>query len=266
MTAETGTAERGVRRRGGALAAEWTKIRTLPSTLWTLLTAFVLTVGIAAVYGIVLRDAYGDMDAKGRSTWDPVYSGLNGLTFGELGMVAFAVLVVGAEYSTGTIRASLTAVPRRGLFYASQLLAGTLLSLVVAVVTTYAAFFVSQAGIGPEHNASLGDPGVLRATLGACVYLTLLCLFSMGVAAMLRSSTLSLGVLIPLFFILSEVLTNVSKVKTVAKYLPDEAGRQIMRLVPWDDKLGAWEGLWVMVAWTVAAVAGGYVMLRRREI
>lgn len=99
------------------LGAEWIKLRSVPSTLWTLLLAFISSVGIALMFGLVLRGAYDDIRPESKASFDPVGSGFNGLRLGMIALVVFGVLTVTSEYSSGTIRASLAAVPRRGLFY-----------------------------------------------------------------------------------------------------------------------------------------------------
>jgi ABC-2 type transport system permease protein len=111
---------------------------------------------------------------------------------------------------------------------------------------------------------------VLRATLGEILYLTLLCAFAMGVAAMLRSSALSLGILIPLLFLGSQGLANVPYIKTIAQYLPDQAGTVMTQVVTMTDPrfsrdYGPWTALAILVTWTAAALLGGYLTLRSRD-
>jgi ABC-2 type transport system permease protein len=177
------------------------------------------------------------------------------------------VLVVSNEYSSGMIRTSLAAVPQRGTFLFGKLAVATALALAVGMATSFAAFFLGQAMLG-ELRASLGDPGVLRAVLGGGIYMTLIAMFSMGVAAMLRSPMLSLGILMPFFFLISSILGNVPATEKVGRFLPDQAGSRIMQVVtPVDDDTpyGPWGGLLIMLAWVAAAVAGGYLVLKRRD-
>ncbi len=100
----------------------------------------------------------------------------------------------------------------------------------VGIATSFVTFFLGQALLG-SHRAMIGDPGVLRAVFGAGLYMTLIVLFSMGVAAMLRSPMLSLGILMPFFFLISAILGNVSATRKIGRYLPDQAGRRIMQVV-----------------------------------
>jgi ABC-2 type transport system permease protein len=252
------------------LTSEWTKIRTVPSTVWTLSLAFVLCTGLGSVFGLITRDEFDRMSQETRANFDPVMTGFYSLTLGQICLVAFGVLVVGTEYTSGTIRASLTVVPHRALFYGSKVLAATMTGAAFSLITVFATFFAAQAALGP-HGTSLGQDGVPRAVLGTCAYLTLMCAFSMGVAAMLRSTALSLGIMLPLLFLDSQGLGNVPKIRTVAQFLPDQAGAVMMRVVTPDRSFvthrdfGPWTGLAILLAWTVAALAGGYLVLRRRD-
>ncbi|MGW6460323.1 ABC transporter permease [Streptomyces sp. NPDC055078] len=250
-------------RFGAALSAEWLKLRTLRSTWWTLFAAFAVILGISAVYGTVIKNNPGDF--VGRGSFDPVFFGFAGHTVGQLAMVCFGVLAVSGEYSSGTIRASLAAVPDRGLFWAAKAVVVGSAAFSVALPTAFAAFVTAQSTMG-DPGVALGDPGALRATFGLAVYLTLLCLLSAGVAAMLRGTALSLGILVPLFFILGDVLGALPGVGKYAWYLPNLAGSAMMRTTEYERlTFGAGVGLAVLLMWTVAALAGGLLVLRRRD-
>lgn len=252
------------------LSAEWTKIRTVRSTVWALVLTFVLSVGLALLFGFAIGNTFEDMDRERRETFDPVLAGFYSLTLGQLALVVFGVLLVSSEYSSGTIRASLAAVPRRGLFFGSKVFAGASVALVFSVVVGLATFFVGQEALG-SHGTSLGAEGVPRAVLGAIVYMTLMCVFAMGVAAMLRSTALSLGVMLPLLFLGSQGLFNLPKLRIVGQYLPDQAGAVMMQVVPPPESsimhrdFGPWTGLAVLTTWTLAALLGGYLVLRRKD-
>lgn len=239
-----------------ALSAEGLKLRTLASTWWNLAAVVALSTGIGLLYGSVIRGNYADFGAK--PEWDAVGYGFAGTSIAQLALVCFGVLAVGAEYSTGTVRASLAAVPRRGVFGAAKFTAVAVTAFAVTLPTAFLTFAVAQTAMGERQNAALGDPGALRATVGLAVYLTLLCLISAGVAMMLRGTVPALGILVPLFFIVSDILANLPGVGTFARYLPSVAGAQILRAVP-DGRIdvGTWDGLGVLLLWTAAALCGG---------
>ncbi|MEW2544990.1 ABC transporter permease subunit [Streptomyces sp. NPDC047002] len=242
------------------LQSEWTKIRTVSSTTWTLALAFAATAGIGAVAASLIN--------PGRN-FDPTLISFSGMSLGQLAMVVFGVLAVGSEYSSGMIRTSLAAVPRRARFLYGKIFVAGLLALVVGLVTGFITFFLGQALLG-NAGTDLGAPGVLRAVVGSGLYMCLIAVFSMGVTAMLRSSMLSLGILMPFFFLVSNILAAVPKAKDVARYFPDQAGSKILQVVPdaaggSDVPYGPWAGFGIMAAWVVAALIGGYVVLRRRD-
>jgi ABC-2 type transport system permease protein len=270
MSVDVGTSDLDSGSRGGILAAGWavlvaelTKIRTVRSTVWTLLSTFVVSVGLSLLVGLSFADGQ-------QENFDPLFAAFYGLTLGQLGLVVFGVLVLGAEYSSGMIRTTLVAVPRRGLGYAGKVLGTALVALAVSVPTVLAGFLTAQAALG-RSGVSLGAPGAPSAVIGACLHLTLLCLFALGVTAMLRGSVRSLAVLLPVFFLGSQGLANIPKIRTVGQYLPDQTSWVIMHLAGpqdearWVRDYGPWTGVGILVLWTAAALLGGYLVLRRRD-
>ncbi|MER6462859.1 ABC transporter permease [Streptomyces sp. NPDC001288] len=247
--------------------SEWTKIRSVSSTVWTLSLAVVVSVALGTLLSALANSHFSDMPARERVSFDPTNISFAGLTLGQLAMIVFGVLVVSNEYSTGMIRTSLAAVPQRATFLFSKIAVAAGLALAVGLLTSFAAFFLGQAMLG-SHRAHLGDTGVLRAVIGGGLYMTLIAVFSMGVATMLRSPLLSLGILMPFFFLISNILGNVDATKKIGRFLPDQAGSHIMEVVPRagdDVPYGPWGGLGIMGLWVVAALIGGYALLKRRD-
>jgi ABC-2 type transport system permease protein len=252
------------------ISAEWIKIRSVRSTTWSVVLTVALSVGLAYLVGRSFRTTFAHLPANEQAGWDPLFATFYSLTIGQLALVVLAVFVVTGEYSTGTIRTSLTAIPRRGLFYAAKVLTGTLLTAPVAVVTVLATFAAAHIGLGP-HGTSLHAHGVPVAVTGACLYLILIYLFATGLATLLRGAIPTLGILLPLLFLGSQGLGNVPKLKTATQYLPDQAGLVIMHLVGqandprFGRPYGAWTGMGIMALWTATALLAGYLALRRRD-
>ncbi|MFF4031474.1 ABC transporter permease [Streptomyces sviceus] len=245
--------------------SEWTKARTVRSTSWTLLLTFVLSVGIGVTNGLSVKKAIADDSPLVRPDFHPANSGFVGVSIGQLVLVVFAALLVSGEHSGGMLRTSLLAVPRRGLLYGAKLTVGALLTLGVSVVTVFVAFLASEQALG-SIGVPLDSPGVPRALVGAVVQLTLIWTFSAGVAVILRSPAMSLSVLIPFHFVLPTLMLNIPGLKTIAYYLPTQAGAQIMEVAEQGDStLSAGAGLAVLLAWTTAAVIGGHIALRSRD-
>ncbi|MFH9238920.1 ABC transporter permease subunit [Streptomyces anulatus] len=251
------------------LTSEWTKIRSVSSTTWTLISAFAVTVGLAAGSGALVNATFDDLSEAERLTFDPTLVSFTGMTFGQLAMIVFGVLVVSTEYSSGMIRTSLAAVPQRGTLLFSKIAVAGVMALLVGLLTSFASFFFAQALLG-DHGTGLGEENVLRAVVGAGVYMGLIAIFSMGVAAMLRSSVLAICILVTLFLLISTILSVVPYAKDVIRYFPDKAGMRIMQVLP--DAMntdpapyGPWAGLGIMVLWVLAAVLGGFLVLKNRD-
>lgn len=257
-------------RFGNLVLAEWTKARTVRSTWWSLAVTTVLCVGLAVLIGLQMNSGFEQMSAERQATFDPAQLGFYSLLIGQIALVVFGVLLVSAEYSSGTIRASLAAVPNRGRFLAAKTVVAVALAGAVSLVVGFGAFFAAQWGLA-EHGTSLDQPGVLRAVFGACGYLTLMCVFSMAVATVLRSSALSLGILLPVLFLNSQGLSNLPAIRSVTQYLPDQAGAGMMQVVATEETFighrdfGPGGAFLILLAWVVAALGCAHVSLRRRD-
>jgi ABC-type transport system involved in multi-copper enzyme maturation permease subunit len=247
------------------LQSEWTKIRTVRSTIWTLLISFLVTLALGALISLLTKNNFEDFRRGAVTPFDATATSFAGIVLGEIAIIVFGVLAIGNEYSSGMIRVSLAAVPQRGTLLTGKLVVIGALALLVSLVTAFATFFLGQGLLG-VHHTTLGAPHVLRAVFGAAVYLTLLCLFSAGVTAMLHNQTLALGVLVPFFFLLSPILSAVPKVKTVAHYFPDYAGRQMLTVYQEPGAPYGWlAGFFLCSAWTLAAMLGGAAVLKSRD-
>jgi ABC-2 type transport system permease protein len=247
------------------IRAEWLKLTSLRTTPLLLGACLAISVGLALLVGYSFNVNFDRLP----TAFDPLFATFYSLTLGQLALVVFGVLAVTGEYSSGTATASLAAVPRRGMWYVGKLAAIGSVALGASVVTVLATFGVAQLALG-SHGTSLGDPGVAEAVVGTCLYLTLICLFTTGLAMVLRYTAAALGILLPILFLGSQGLGNVPGVKVVAQYLPDQAGQVMLHLTqPGDPRFGrdygAWGGLGILLLWTVASVLSGYLVLRRRD-
>ncbi|WP_431681609.1 hypothetical protein [Kitasatospora sp. KL5] len=239
-----------------ALRAEWAKFTTLRSQWITPLIAVLLTAGITAA----VQAAYGEVDRS--MTDDPAEGIYYGMLFGHVAVVASGILLIGQEYASGTVRASLAAVPRRGRFYTGKLLLGTGVGLVVGLLSVAGAHLATSATVGLD----LGQPGAVRSIVAGVLYHPLLLVFCLGLTAMLRNLTAAIGLLTPAVFLGTTFLTAVPGVREAAYFLPDRAGLYATRYltdpaVPY----GHWTGLLVMALWAAAAAWGGLLSLRRND-
>ncbi|MGK4584177.1 ABC transporter permease [Kitasatospora sp. HPMI-4] len=240
-----------------ALRAELSKLTTLRSQWATPLLSVLLTVGVT----------YGTTAALGRAepnfVRDPSVGVFYGLNFGQVALVCFGILLIGQEYHSGTIRGSLTAVPRRGLLYGAKLGLGALVGLAVGVLGTAGAFLSYQSTIGLDRDT----PGLARSAVAGVLYPPLLVVLCLGLTTVLRNLTAAMGLLTPAVFLGSPLLSGVPVVRELVQFLPDRAGTYALRNL--DDPhihYGHWTGLALMAAWSAAAAYGGWRSLRRQDV
>ncbi|MER6836102.1 ABC transporter permease [Streptomyces cellulosae] len=232
--------------------SEWLKIRTVRSLLATLFALFAVTTAFSALASLEPADQGAD----------PLFTALSGTALGQVAAVAFGSLAVSAEYREGAaVRLSLTAVPRRGLWFGAKTAAIAAVVLVVALVTSLAALFAGLAGLGDAADGPTTAESV-RGVGGGAVYLTLMALFAAGLATLLRSGVATLSVLVPFILIVSFVVGDA--LGAVADFMPDRAGQAVLRAEP-DGTLGPWTGLAVTACWTAAALLAGAWRLRRQD-
>jgi ABC-2 type transport system permease protein len=250
-----------------ALRSEFTKIRSTRSTYWTLLALIVVTVGIGA---LASAGAASHTQGLDRATFDATQQSLAGLYVGQLVIAVLGALTITSEYSTGMIRTSLAVQPRRGVLFAAKAAVFTVVSLVTGLVACFASFFIGQAILSSHHlNATLGQPGVLRAVIGGALFLTACGMLAYGLGAILRHTAAAITAAIGLLFVLS-ILVNFlpqSWQDNVDKWMPAIAGAQI-----WTTKnqvgshlFTAWPGFAVLAAYAVVAVVAGLVLFRTRD-
>jgi ABC-type transport system involved in multi-copper enzyme maturation permease subunit len=245
------------------IASEWLKFRTLRSTLVVLAAAMAGMV----VFGAVI--AHNTRHVAGLDPEDVVASGpLQGYYLGQLLIGALGVLFVSGEYSTGMIRSTLAAVPRRQPVLLAKLVVFTAVVGVAMVAASVAAFLVAQAVLsGYRPTYSLSDPAVLRVVVGTGVYLTLIGLLGGALGWIVRSTPGALVSVVALILVLPVLfeLFLGSWGKDVAAYLPTGAGASFSTNLPVPGALSPWVGLGVMVAWVVAAQAVASVRLHRQD-
>jgi ABC-2 type transport system permease protein len=257
---------------GHLLLAEWTKIRSVRSTVWTLVIFVVLTIGLTALLTWLSASHWNGPHAPARDATiaaDPVSFILGaGLGLGQLVICVLGVLVITAEYSTGVIRASLLAVPRRTSMLAAKVTVFAVLLIVVAEIVCFGSFFVGSAILHSRVSVSLSDHNVTRAVVGAGLYLTVLGIFSLAIGGLIRHTAGAVTTAIGAVFvlpILSGLLPS-SWGAHINAYLPEQAGTVIGKAYATSGQLlSAWEGFGVFCLWTALLLGGAVFVLQRRD-
>lgn len=252
------------------LASEWTKIRSVRSTMWALVLLFVLTLGFTTLITGLTAAQWSDQSTSDRqSVIDDTVSFILGAGFqlSQLTICVLGVLVIASEYTTGMIRASLLAVPKRIPMLAAKSTVFGMLVFVVGLLVAFPSFFLGAAILHSHAPVSLGDPGVFRAVVGAALYLTVLGLFALAIGALLRQTAAGITGVVGFVLVLAPLaqLLPGSLGKHVHAYLPSEAGQLIARAHQnKDDLLSPWQGFGVFCLWTaVLLLAAGYFLKRR---
>ena len=254
-----------------ALHAEWTKVRTLPATIWLLLAAIAAT----AALGIV-ADTTAKCPLAGCHL-DPARTSLTGIYLSQAIVVILAVLAISSEYSSGMIRTTFTAMPRRTTVLAVKAVVLTGLTLAAGTVAVTGSVLAGRL-ILPGHGftavhaypvLSPVDGPVLRAAVGSVLYLALVALLSLGIAAAVRDAAAATGIvlgLLYLFPILGQVAGSATWHRHLEQLAPMTAGLAIqattgLRGLP----ISPWAGLSVLAGWAAAALLAGGIMLRLRD-
>jgi ABC-2 type transport system permease protein len=249
--------------------SEWTKIRTVRSTWFTLLATVVIVVGLGALIGEGVGSHYHNASFSDKATFDPTQISFFSLLFGQLAIAVLAVLVVSSEYGTGMIRTSLQAVPNRTWFLGAKVVVFTAVALVVGEVLSFATYFVVQPLLkaGPAPHSTLGQPHVLRAVVGAGLYLTVSGLLSLGIAALIRHTAGAITIVVAVYFVLPGVSNALPSnwEHTVQEFLPTGAGEQIFSVLHQQHYLTAWVGFGVMCAYAAVVLAVAGIVLNRRD-
>ncbi len=253
------------------LRSEWAKFWSLRSSWITLGVALLLLIAIGAIAAATYSpDAPADNGPPGRGSGvsDAISVALTGSTFASLAIGVLGVLISAGEYSTGMIRSTLAAVPRRLPVLWSKSAVFGVTAFVLATVGALAAFQLGAIGLDGEKIAlSLGDDGVLRSLVGAGLYLGLVGVFGVALGALVRSTAGGIAILVGLLLILSgltSLLPN-SWEDTISPYLPGNAGSAMYALHESANSLSPGAGLAVFAGWVALALAGAAYRLVRTD-
>ena len=288
---------------GGVIASEFTKIRSVRSTYWTIAALIILSVGISTLIDWAIANSYHSQPWNKAGADSTQASLFVFFQFGQLVIVVLGAMAITSEYSTGMIRTSLTAMPRRGTVYLGKLIVLTSVMLVVSLVTSFVAYFAGQAamsgsgvasslfhsttiprdvnmGPGPKGPGSppnytfvghltITPTQVLTAVIGTALFVTVVALIAFGLGAIIRHTAGAITSAIGLMFVLAIVIAFLPDnwKWDIMRFFPDAAGRVISQTVHQQDNIhlwSTWPQLGVTVIWaTVLLAVGGYLFSKR---
>ncbi len=249
----------------GLLRSEWTKLRTVRSTMWTLGVTVVLGIGVSALATAETRAHWTTTSQVG---FDPISTSLIGVFIGQFAIGVLGALVISAEYGTGTIRATLSAAPRRPLVLVAKVLVFGVVALVVAEVVAFLAFFLGQALLtAPATHATLSSPGALRAVAGSGLYVCALGLLALGLATIIRHTAGAISAFVGILLVLPLIVAALPSSLSidVRRFLPDRIGAAMISQSSGPNVFSPWVGLLVLCGYAAGALIIGGVLLVRRD-
>jgi len=248
--------------------SEWTKLWSLRSTRWALLAAVVAMAGLGILISAVQMAHWNQMSPDDRASFDPVDVSVGGWHIAQLALGVLGVLVISGEYSTGMIRSSFAAVPKRlpVLWAKAGVFAGVTFALMLPCA--FLAFFVAQRILRQHHvETSIGQPHVLRAVVGAALFLTLVSLLGVALGALVRNTAGGIAAFAGVMFVLPGVtaILPASWGNDIDPYLPLSAGTGILSRHQDANALAPWTGFALFCAYVAATLALSAWLLVRRD-
>lgn len=251
-----------------ASRSEWTKLRTVRSTMWALLFTLVSTVGIGALLTALELSRWDHRSVVEVAGFDPLLYGFAGINLAQLSIGVLGVLVMTSEYATGAIMLTFGATPQRRLVLAAKVATFGAVVAVVSLVSCIGAFWISQALLASKHaGMSITDPGVFRAVLGGAFHLVLIGAIAVGVGAALRRTAGAVAVLFAILLVVPGLVTLLPSPwnDNVTKFLPSSAGVAMSAVVRFPNLLTPTAGLLVLLAYTAATLGAAASLLARRD-
>jgi ABC-2 type transport system permease protein len=254
--------------------SEWTKLRSIRSTRYTLLAGVGLTIVFAIVPALINASRWATMSAQDKARFNALDTTLIGVNFAQLALGVLGVLVISGEYSTGMIRSTLSAVPKRlPVLWAKAGVFGAV-TLALTIPAMLIAFFSAQAILkghsfnGHDISLSISDPGIARAVIGGAIYLTLAGLFGLGLGAILRNTAAGISTFAAILFVLPPLMSVLptSWDNAISPYLPSKSGQAILQIGNPAHTLAPWTGLALFAGYAAAALAVAAVLLKRRDV
>lgn len=253
---------------GSVVRSEWIKFRSVRSSIMGVLITFVLTIGLGVLVTSLIRAHWATAGTLDKATFDPVQTSLVGVVFAQFAVGVIGVLFISSEYTSGAIRTTLAAVPRR-----IELILGKFIVLIAAVlvigeVASFAAFFIGQAiysGVVP--TASLSNGSVLRVVIFAGLYLTLLSAVGFTLGLFFRHSAAAISIFVSLLLIVPLILVFLpqSWQNDAQRFLPSQMGHAMTSLTPQPNIFSAWTSLVVLIIYVVVLLVASTTLFQRRD-
>jgi hypothetical protein len=228
-----------------------------------------MTIGFGIIAAAANASRWSSMSAIDKAKFDPLATSLVGVKIGVLAIGVLGVLLITGEYTTGMIRSTMTAVPKRLSVLWGKTGVYALVALVVMIPAALIAFFASQAILSGQHiQIAFSHSGVALAVLLSGVFLTLAGLFAMGLGALLRSTAAGIATFVGLMFVLPQLIAILpsSISNSISPYLPSNAGDAMMTIGHHAHTLSPGAGVAVLAGYVAVVIAAAAVLLVRRDV
>lgn len=253
------------------LNSEWIKLRTLRSTFWSLFVAIGLMDGLSMLFSWGFTQRLNEGRFLRDAATEAIVFPLRPYFVAQLAVGVLGVMVISGEYSTGMIRASLSAVPHRLPVLWAKSLVFSVTVLVLMTAAAFVAFFGGEAIIStsPQHvSATLSTPGALRVVTGVGLYLTVVGLFAVAMGTIVRNTAGAIAAVFGTLLVLpvlGELLTLTTWGKDIPKYLPSNAGQALLQPAADPAYLAPWTGFGIFCLYTAIAMVVAAFLLKRRD-
>jgi ABC-2 type transport system permease protein len=243
---------------------EWRKLRTVRSTWWIVAVFAASMIGLAVL--VLSHEGYAQLSAADRGSFDPTHDCFIGLVLGQLLFGTLGVLAITTEFSSGMIRATFAAAPRRPLVLAAKATVLGAVTLAAGEVTAFVAFFAGQAALkAPAPHAALGQPGVLRAVLMAGAYPALIALIGLGIGAIIRHTAGAICAVVFVLFVLPLLFISPSLQNTMQNFLPHPMVNALTAVKPFPDTLPSGVVFGLLCLYAMVTLGAGAWALSRRD-
>jgi hypothetical protein len=255
-------------RARNVLASEWIKLRSVRSTYLVLLFAAAAAVGIGYLVAHAHATHWATMTAAARATFDPVEDSYTGLGIAQLAIAALGVLVISSEYTTGLIRTTFAAVPRRRAVLAAKAAVVGAVTLLAGQLIAFATFFAGQWALSAQHlNVTLAHPGALRGVLAAGFYLAVMAWVGLGLGAVIRHTAGAITAMVGVVFLLPTVIRVLPAPwdTRIGRFTLDSAAPQMIAQHPQPGYFSAGPSFLIVAAYAAAAIAAAAFVITRRD-
>lgn len=264
MTAATVTDARRLMR------AEWIKLASLRSSRWTLAALVVLSIGLSMLFCAEAASHWSHLSPADKATWDPTNTSLAGTLFGQLAIAVFGALAITAEYSSGTVRSSVAAAPRRTPMLAAKAAVYGGVALLIGEVVSFASYFIGQAIFaGRAPYTHIGDPGVVRAVAMTGGYVALVCLIALGIGIVLRHTAGAITAIVAILLVLPGIVVALptSLERSIGKFLPEQiASSSTGAVLAEPHNFSPWVGFALLMAYAALALGSAVWLFARRDL